>query len=344
MKIVGARHASPAIFEQMSKIIDHLFTELNIHPVLMEIGAREQIPGIWDGIAPHSTYVGIGPESKLMPNSNVFQRTHFIDEIVTPGESTNSVLYLTNDPVYSTLLRPKPACNSAFLDWPCHLQGESKVNNTTLNALLNRLGLTQVDWLQTNINGIDQQLYESVDDRVRDRILVLDTVLDLVDLWANPGSPVRVYHKFVDDGLWLSRLSSHGFVRMRPESARRIRNIDTDLHEQVFTNQLRTTPGWLFVRFFRTLEALSAGEFSNRDYVLLWAFALLDEQVGYAADITFEYERIFGPDQAFHMMLNETLSRMRRFSRTSLVKRMAKKVLPALVRRRLKPLLLRNAE
>ena len=48
---------------------------------------------------------------------------------------------------------------------------------------------------------------------------------------------------------------------------------------------------------------------------MLWALALLDGQVGFAADLTFEYERVFGADQTSQIILNEAASRLKKLVR-----------------------------
>lgn len=332
---------------RVSKNIGQLFTALDIHPVLMEIGGRDRSLEAWDSIACHSIYVGVGPESRLLSSHRrkAFYRTYSSDQIVVSGEdSKERAFYLTSDPLYSSVLRPKPANNSDFLDSPCHLDREVKLPTTTVNALMRQFQLSQLDWLQTNVNGVDQRIYESIEGRVRSRILVLDTVFDIVDLWRERGSPVSACENVQRDGFWLSRMSPYGFVRMRSDSVRRIQELDHRFDEQVLTDQLRRTPGWLFARFFRSMDSLSAGDFSQRDYIVLWAFALLDEQAGYAADLVFEYERVFGADEFFECMLKETLARMRRSLPANRTFSAAKKCVPAVIRRGLKPLLLRNAE
>ncbi|MGA2606149.1 MAG: hypothetical protein ABSH01_01675 [Terriglobia bacterium] len=331
----------------MKKVIDSLFTELEIHPVLMDVGALERPPEIWDTIARHSIYVGLSPEAKLLPSRyrDAFYQVCLVDSVVTTTAKSGQVpLYLTKDPVYSSLLEPKQANSTGFLDWAAILERELMVPGTTVNALMGRLALTRIDWLHTNVNGVDLRLYQSIEDRLRRRILALDTVLDLVDFWVEQGSPLAAYQGILDDGFWLSRLEPYGFVKMRPESLERIRKVDHRLDGRVLANRHRRTPGWIFARFFRTIDSLTAGEFSPRDCASLWAFALLDGQVGFAADVAFEYERIFGADHSFQAMLNETVNRMRELTPGTSFRSIARKYVPKVVRRGLRRLLPRDAE
>ena len=299
----------------MTVDINRLLLETGLQPVLVEIGPREQPPEIWDGIAQSSTYLAAGPDSELSAAllRGRFHQAHVVDELVTPDASeAGSPLHVTRDPVYSSVLEPKPAdASSDFLDDQCLLGRATMVRNTTLNALAGRFGLPTIDWLNTNVNGLDFALYQSLNASLRRRLLAVDTVVDLVDFWQQQGSPASAYHRFVDDGFWLSRMSAYGLPRMRPDSVARLRVLDSRLDESFFGERLRRSPGWLFLRFFRSLASMSAGAFSQRDYVVLWAFALLDDQLGYAADVAFEYGRQFGEGSVFQTLVGETLERVR---------------------------------
>jgi hypothetical protein len=294
-----------------SESIGGLLERLGIHPVLVEVGPRERSPRIWDGIAEASTYLAVGPDAALSESflRKKFDKVHVVDEVVSPDAGADaSRLYVTTDPVYSTLLRPKHTSRQQdFIGNPCLLEDSIEVSTTTIGGLVRRLGLPTIDWLDTNVNGLDFRLYQSLDAGLRRRLLALDTVVDIVDFWNERGSPVSAIDALADDGFWVSDVSSYGLPRMRPETVRRLRAIDPGYGEELFAGRLPKAPGWLFVRAFRTIESLAADEAPQRDYVVLWAFALLDGQVGYAADVVFACQDVFGEDPVFRAMLDETL-------------------------------------
>jgi hypothetical protein len=326
----------------MRHVINRLLTSLAMRPVLMDLGAQDSYPEDWAGIAPQSIYVGIGPEAKLlsMQGPTSFHQTYLLDKVVTDAEGIDQVpVYLTNDPIYSTLLEPKKADSTGHLDWAALLNGQKTIPSTTVNAVVNELGLTKIDWLRTNINGLDLRVYQSIEHRLRSRILALDTVFDLIDLWVDHGSSFVACQRVLDEGFWLSGLVPHGFVRMQPESLRRINKFRNPLDQRALAHCHRKTPGWVFARFFRTIDSLSTGGFSPRDHVLLWAFALADGQAGFAADVTFEYARAFGEDQTFRTMLDETLNCLTRLGRPTPLLDRAKTWLPKVIRRGLRQLL-----
>ena len=92
---------------------------------------------------------------------------------------------------------------------------------------------------------------------------------------------------------------------------------------------IKISPGWVNARYLRTLSWLAQGDFSNRDYVVLWVFACLDAQLGFAGDLAVEYEKRFGQNDTSRFMLAEALRAIRRLgSRRQSVFEKAKALFP----------------
>jgi hypothetical protein len=279
----------------------------------MEVGAAVRPNEVWDAVARHSVYVGVGPETTTLSPSlhGSFHRLSLIEDVVTPEACRVATFHETCDRVYSTVLEPNAPETTPYLDgqsWSEHMR---LATATTITSLLKRLSLDRLDWLHTNANGIDVELFRSIEQPVRSRILALDTVFDLVHLWTGPGSQVTSYQELVAEGFWLTRLSSHGFVRIQPKSVQQLEVLDRGLSRVHLGDRLRVAPGWMFARFLRTLESLLSVSSSRVDYATLWAFAIVDDQLGYAADVAFQYRRIFGEDEHCKTMVEETVRRIR---------------------------------
>jgi hypothetical protein len=294
--------------------LDRLLTDLDIHPVLMEVGGAAHPNEVWDPIARHSTYVGVGPDAtSLAPvHRDKFFRTCLIEEVVTPEACEVASFHHTRDGVYSSVLRPNQPYATPYLDSQCWLERERSMTATTISSLLKRFSLDRIDWLQTNTNGLDFKLFRSIEQPIRQRILALDTVFDLVDFWPEHGSPLTGYKELVGEGYWPSRLSSHGFVRMQSKSVQELEALNARFDPVQLGDRLPVAPGWIFARFLRTLESLLAVSSSPVDYATLWTFAVVDDQLGYAADVVFEYRKLFGEDTRCRSMLEDTLERIHR--------------------------------
>lgn len=100
---------------------------------------------------------------------------------------------------------------------------------------------------------------------------------------------------------------------------------------------IRTSPGWVNARYLRTLPCLASAQCEPRQYVLLWVFSLIDNQIGYAADIVFEYEKKFGHDNASRLMHAETIGALQRLAqRRHSMRQIVKRWVPAPIKTWLK--------
>src|SRR5437016_11393833 len=120
----------------MTTAIDRLLVELDIHPVLIDIGASGAPPDIWDLIAPHSTYVGFDPDLREMHeiSDGRFQRAVIVNEAVSAEEVREVLFYLTKSPYCSSTLPPDTGALSDYIFSDLFaVEKETTVRATTLN-------------------------------------------------------------------------------------------------------------------------------------------------------------------------------------------------------------------
>jgi hypothetical protein len=311
--------------------LSQLLASLQIHPVLVEVGTIDSTPPIWNPIAGQSIYLGIGPDSKRLGPSlrEKFGRCLTSERVITPGREKDVSLFLTKDPIYTSVLKPMPDIPLNFANLDLALEGSAAVRATTLEDVLSGFSLESIDWLLTNVNGIDQRLYLGFDDRIRARIMALDTCLDLMEVYAGQDRSLELYQRLTGEGLWLSTLKVCGPVKLSTASLHKLGLTDEKARLCRFHKE---TPGWLFARFFRTLEHLRQIRAASRDYVVLWCFALLDGQIGFAADVAFEYEQVFGNDGTFIEMRQETARRAKALARFPLLRKRLDSYVPEAVK------------
>ena len=70
------------------RIANHLLSNLDIHPVLIDIGASGARPEIWEDIARHSIYVGFDPDDRYLQEVEncPYYREIMVDEALTDDE------------------------------------------------------------------------------------------------------------------------------------------------------------------------------------------------------------------------------------------------------------------
>src|SRR5207245_5671305 len=134
----------------------------------------------------------------------------------------------------------------------------------------------------------------------------------LIDAYVGEDLFVDAHKQLLKNGFWLSNLEVQGTVKMRSSTLSRLRSMDPDIAFDRAATSIKVSLGLVNERYLWTLSWLAQGEFSKRDYVLLWVFACLDAQLGFAGDLAVEYERRFGQDDTSRFMLSEALRAIRR--------------------------------
>ncbi len=297
----------------MNTAIAELFESLQICPVLVEIGSTGQAADTWTGIAPQSTYVGIGPESAGFKDasSSAFREFIPIGIAVADQPANHAKLHVAKDPVYSSLLEPNTKVLSEFFDLGMFkTDHDREVTCSALDDVLNNFKIRRIDWFKTNINGLDVRILNGLSGSFRRRLLAIDTCLDFIDMFQGQDATLAQHPELVNDGFWLSRLITCGGIKLRSDSLEELRKRSFPIDTAVVESHHRLSPGWAFATYFRTIESIRTGDFTRREYVVLWSFALLDGQFGFAADLAFAYENAFGRDAISDRMVTEAANRL----------------------------------
>lgn len=298
----------------MSSVIDQLLADLDIHPVLIDIGASGAPPAIWDSIAPHSIYVGFDPDLREMHeiSDSRFHRAVIVNKAITSSEDKEVLFYLTKSPYCSSTLKPDTDALSdySFSDL-FTVEKKTTVHATTLNEVLERLSLPRIDWFKTDSQGTDLRLFTSLRDDISSRVLAIDIEPGLIDAYVGEDLFADAHKALTERGFWLSNLDVCGTVRMKSATVKDLITTNTDVDEALIEGSIRRTPCWVEARYLRTPKSLIQVNAGKQEFALLWVFALVDNQPGFAIDLALEYERVFGRDTTSKLMKEEPLRRIR---------------------------------
>ena len=261
-----------------------------------------------------------------------FYKTIIANEAVMTSGADEVSFYLTRSPHCSSTLPPDSASLANYLFADLFIvERQAKVRATTLNALIDRLGLPGVDWFKTDSQGTDLRLFTSLRPELRARVLAVDLEPGLIDAYRGEDLFVAAHEHLTRNGFWLSNLEVRGEVRVRRATVDKLRKRHKDINEKRIRRAVRPSPGWCEARYVRTIQWLTDKQLGQREHVLLWAFALLDDQLGFALDLAMEYEHAFGKSEIGEAMKSVPIQRVRRANLP--LRRAAAKILPWSLRR-----------
>lgn len=317
-----------------------LLRQIGIEPVLVDAGASGTPPRIWREIGPQSTYIGFDPDSREFRTDPIagFARSILVPRALVAREDVDATeLYLTQSPFCSSTLPPRSEALSSYLFAPLFdVVGTTEVPATSMARLVADQQLASIDWLKLDTQGTDLRLYASVPEPHRSRILALDIEPGLIDAYEGEDLFVTAHDTLVRQGWWLSAARVNGTVRIARESVARLESYG--LGEAAVRASARVTPAWVEARYLRTTEHLAQIDAGTREYQLLWCFAMIDRQFGFAFDVVEAYARRFPSSIVTETMREATLSALRRPRPAAMMQR----ILPTALRRSLGAILTRT--
>jgi FkbM family methyltransferase len=300
----------------MANLINELLNELNITPVLMDVGASGEPPAIWNDLAENSIYIGFDPDLREIHEDRVagYRRSIIVNEAVAGAKDAGALeFYLTRSPFCSTSLPPDPAAASHWIESNrFEVENRTTVRATTVDDVLKRLGMPpRIDWFKIDSQGIDLRVINSIPPDVLARVMAIDTEPGLIAMYQQEDMFVDVHRDLTSRGFWLSSMKTGEFVRMRRSTLDGARAMQPDIDEAYMRSVVRKTPAYFEARYLRTLEWLADMSLSQQEYVLLWIFALIDGQYGFALDLNIEFERRFGADGVSRQLAAATWLRIK---------------------------------
>ncbi|MGB7341790.1 MAG: FkbM family methyltransferase [Phototrophicaceae bacterium] len=261
--------------------------------VLVDVGASGEPPKIWKQIGSSSTYVGFDPDEREMieVHSDFFKRHIIINKAVMPNAG-HVKFYLTQSPYCSSTLPPDLTSLQDYIYSDLFVvTSEATVSATTLDDAIAVHDLKQIDWLKTDSQGIDLQIYKSMSDQLRNKVMALDVEPGLLHAYQGEDLFPAVHMELLNNGFWLSGLQTEGTIRMKRKTMH-----DLNLQEDTIIKASKMAPGWLEARYLRTLDWLETHEMSRREYMVLFVFSVMQRHYGYALDILQQYQDLFGED------------------------------------------------
>jgi hypothetical protein len=286
--------------------ISQLLERHNLHPVLFDVGASGAPRDTWELIARYSTFVGFDADRREIEErtGTGYRRSVIVNEAVTAEEDKEAVtFFLTRSPYCSSTLEPdlKAQADYAIAEY-FEVERKIEASATTLDAVIARLCLERIDWLKVDSQGTDLRLFNSLRPDVRDRVLCVEMEPGLIAGYKGEDVFTDVHRDMVQQGFWLSEANVCGSTRMRRSSMRRLQQLLPGIDPDGVQRRCRPSPGWVEATYLRSIEQLSGRGAPVVDYVLLWAFAVMRRQWGFALDVAWACENVCGDGETSRAM------------------------------------------
>ena len=250
----------------------------NRPPVLIDIGASGEINAKWKAIAPYAVCIAFDADDREFnvteSQAAGYKKLITINRIVTAHETAMADFYLTASPFCSSLLSPE---NDKLSPWSFHslfeVEKKLQLPATTISQALQQAGVDYIDWFKTDTQGTDLRLFTSLPDSLRNHLLAAEFEPGIIDAYQGEDKLFVLMKEVQQAGFWLSAMEVKGTQRLNEKYLKQFGNFAGN-------RMIRKSPCWAEVTYLHNPVFTD-----QRSLLLLYVFALLERQYGFALEI-----------------------------------------------------------
>lgn len=263
--------------EIIKKILESAFFH-NQPPVLIDIGASGELHQKWRLIAPYSTCIAFDADDREFHVTEQVNKQYgkliSFNRIVTNESADKATFYLTASPYCSSLLMPQTEKLEPWI-----FSDLFKVDRTTSLATitiaeaLQKVNIQYIDWFKTDTQGTDLRIYSSLPEEVTKHVLAAEFEPGIMDAYSGEDKLFEVMHEMHKKDFWLSSMDVKGVQRLR-------KNYAVEFGLPTVQRVIKKSPCWAELTYLRLPDRTT-----QRQYLLLYIFALLEKQYGFALEV-----------------------------------------------------------
>lgn len=250
-------------------------------PVLVDIGASEQIHKKWKKIASHSICIAFDADYRefefVTKEKSSFKKLHIFNCIVSDTEENEIDFYLTKSPYCSSTLIPDERELSvwAFAD-KFNVEKKIKLKTISLQNALKQVNLDYVDWFKTDSQGTDLRLFKNLGDKKIQSVIAAEFEPGIINAYAKEDKFFHLLEYMGGKNFWLSDLSIKGSQRISKQELSDFTS--NSFWQKLIHFSLITSPGWSETTFINDFK----NDLTLRSYLLGWVFSTILRQHGFA--------------------------------------------------------------
>lgn len=299
----------------MKKIIKDIFLRPELKeqpPVLIDIGASENLHSKWEKIAKYSWCIVFDADQRdykfVEDEEGKFKKLFIYNCIVSDKDSDDSKFFLTKSPYCSSMLEPENEKLKPFVFAELFkVEEEVRFKTKSLNSVLKELNILRIDWFKTDSQGIDLRLFKSLDPKIQDQILAAEFEPGIISSYKGEDKLFQVLEYFNTKSFWLCDINIKGVPRIPHDLLRK--SFNSNLIFKLAKESIKKAPGWGEMLFFNNFQNNSL--FTIREFLLGWVFATIENQHPFAQVIAAKGAELF-KDNIFKAMEKKSIFSMKK--------------------------------
>lgn len=255
-------------------------------PVLIDIGASGAIHFRWKRIARYCVCIAFDPDDReygyIESENKHYKKLYTFNCIVSDKTQSEVPFYLTTSPFCSSFLKPM---NKALAPYhfaeKFNIDKKIKLPVKNLHEVLEELKLNYVDWFKTDSQGMDLRIFKSLPREMIEHTKVAEFEPGIMDAYEGEDKLHEVLSYMEKEPFFLSYFKVKGPARLSPDNIRTMAS--GTFMQKILAASHKKTAGWGELLYLNTFELPSM---SLRDFLLGIVIAIINEEFGFALEIT----------------------------------------------------------
>ncbi|NLR63882.1 FkbM family methyltransferase [Chitinophaga varians] len=263
----------------------------NQPPVLVDIGASGAIHFRWKKIAKYAVCIAFDPDDRkygyIVKENDNYRKLYVFNCVVADTSSDGQPFYLTQSPYCSSFLVPRTEDLKpyAFAD-KFEVERETKLMTRTIPEVLQELNIGYIDWFKTDSQGLDLRIFQSLDDKMARDIKIAEFEPGIMHAYHGEDKLHAVLRHMDNLPFFLSEITVKGPNRISQEQLKSISS--SPFMQKLLAASHKETAGWGEMVYLNNFDA--SASHSQRDLLLGWVIATLNEEFGLALQIATQGE------------------------------------------------------
>jgi hypothetical protein len=272
-------------------------------PVLVDVGASKEINPKWKLIAPYSICIAFDADDREFhiseETNKAYKKLFTFNRIVIDEAVEKADFYLTNSPFCSSLLEPDTKNLSPWIFSSLFtVDKKTRLPAITVEQALLKINIDYIDWFKTDTQGTDLRLFKTLPPNIAGQVLAAEFEPGILDAYLGEDKLYSVMEYLQRHNFWLSSLHPKGVQRLNASYVNKLGSFASG-------KIIKKSPGWAEVTYLR--QAI----FTNkRQLLLLYIFALLEKQYGFALEIV-DFALQHNRDSIFEDCKKEVLKKLK---------------------------------
>lgn len=265
-------------------------------PVLIDVGASDEINNSWKKISKYSICLGFDTNIQNNKNDTEYKNFYLIKSLIGDKNKKKN-FYFTFDKNCSSSLKPvnKNIKNYLFNE-KFEIKKTVKLKFITLNSALKKYKLSYIDWFKTDTQGTDLRIFKSLNQSIKKKILIAEFEPGFENIYKNEDTVSDIIKYMIDD-FFIDTFKVKGDYFFNKKTKLKFLN---KLQNRFFHLFNKKQIVWANITFVNKLK----GKFSKRDILLYIVIQIIRKNFLIALKICEQEKKVIGKELYNYIVKN----------------------------------------